>query len=46
MGFYTHVLGLGASPDDVKITGAVRSKAGWFNGNATQNFWRAAETWR
>lgn len=43
VGFYMTVLGLGQSPDDVTITGAVRSKADWFNGNATQNFWRAAE---
>ena len=43
VGFYMTVLGLGQSPDDVTITGAVRSKATWFNGNATQNFWRAAE---
>jgi len=43
VGFYMTVLGLGASPDDVTITGAVRSKATWFQGNATQNFWRYAE---
>lgn len=43
VGFYMHVLGLGQSPDDVTITGAVRSKADWFKGNATQNFWRTAE---
>ncbi len=32
VGFYMQVLGLGKSPDDVAITGAVRSKAplaGW-----------------
>ncbi len=43
VGFYTSVLGLGASPDDVTITGAVRVKASWDNGNGTQNFWRNAE---
>jgi hypothetical protein len=43
VGFYTQALGLGQSPDDVVITGAVRSKADWFGGNATLNFWRAAE---
>ena len=31
VGFYTQVLGLGRSPDDVAITGAVRSKARWMN---------------
>ena len=29
VGFYTQVMGLGKSPDDVAITGAVRSKANW-----------------
>jgi hypothetical protein len=43
VGFYMQVLGLGLSPDDVVITGAVRSKADWLGGNATLNFWRAAE---
>src|SRR6516162_4539886 len=43
MSFYMQVLGLGKSPDDVAITGAVRSKAPWRNGNATVNFWRAVE---
>jgi hypothetical protein len=43
VGFYMHVIGLGQSPDDVTITGAVRSKADWAKGNATQNFWRTAE---
>ena len=43
VGFYTQVLGLGRSPDDVAITGAVRSRAGWMHGNATCNFWRSAE---
>ena len=44
VGFYTQLLGLGQSPDDVVITGAVRAKADWLgNNNATCNFWRAAE---
>jgi hypothetical protein len=43
VGYYVHVLGLGQSPDDVTITGAVRSKAALGNGNATCNFWRAVE---
>lgn len=44
VGYYTHVLGLGRTPDDVHITGAVRVKADWTkNRNATVNFWRAAE---
>ena len=43
VGFYTQVMGLGKSPDDVAITGAVRSKARWMRGNATCNFWRSAE---
>ncbi|MFD7985544.1 adenylyl cyclase [Kitasatospora indigofera] len=43
VGFYTHVLGLGESPDDVVIHGHVTSDAQWFEGNGTQNFWRAAE---
>lgn len=44
VGYHTHVAGLGRSPDDVRIAGAVRSKAGWMkNRNATINFWRSAE---
>ncbi len=43
VGFYVQVLGLGKSPDDVAITGAVRSKAPLRGGNATINFWRAVE---
>jgi hypothetical protein len=43
VGFYTQVIGLGNSPDDVAITGAVRSKARWMRSNATCNFWRSAE---
>ncbi|HEY2672017.1 MAG TPA: discoidin domain-containing protein [Rugosimonospora sp.] len=43
IGFYTSILGLGQNPDDVQIHGDVTVDAGWFNGNATQNFWRSAE---
>ncbi|HEX6343124.1 MAG TPA: RICIN domain-containing protein [Umezawaea sp.] len=43
VGFYTHVLGLGMSPDSVNVNGSVHVEADWFQGNATQNFWRAAE---
>jgi hypothetical protein len=43
VGFYTQVAGLGQSPDDVSITGTLEANAGWFRGNATQNFWRSAE---
>ncbi|MFJ9547657.1 discoidin domain-containing protein [Streptomyces erythrochromogenes] len=43
LGFYTSVSGLGLSPDDTTINGDVTVDAGWFNGNATQNFWRSAE---
>jgi hypothetical protein len=43
LGFYMQALGLGAAPDDVSITGAVRSMATWNDGNATDNFWRSAE---
>ncbi|WP_442814591.1 RICIN domain-containing protein [Streptomyces sp. NBC_01198] len=43
VGFYTEVAGLGLNPDDVTINGAVHAEADWFQGNATQNFWRDAE---
>ena len=43
VGFYTEVLGLGASPDGVHITGNVHSDAASRNDNATTTFWRAAE---
>ncbi|NED11880.1 RICIN domain-containing protein [Streptomyces sp. SID9124] len=43
VGFYTQVAGLGLSPDAVNINGAVHAEADWFQGNATQNFWRDAE---
>lgn len=43
VGFYTQVSGLGRNPGDVNITGGVNVDADWFNGNATQNFWRSIE---
>ncbi|MGV9850830.1 coagulation factor 5/8 type domain-containing protein [Streptomyces sp. NPDC003442] len=43
VGFYTQVAGLGLSPDDTTINGQVHAEADWFDGNATQNFWRDAE---
>jgi hypothetical protein len=43
VGFYTSVSGLGKNPDDVQINGDITVDAGWFNGNATQNFWRSVE---
>jgi hypothetical protein len=43
VGFYTQVLGLGLHPDNVTINGGVHVEADWFQGNATQNFWRGAE---
>lgn len=43
LGFYTSISGLGLSPDDTTINGDITVDAGWFDGNATQNFWRSAE---
>jgi hypothetical protein len=43
VGFYTQVAGLGLSPDSVTVNGAMHAEADWFQGNATQNFWRSAE---
>ena len=43
IGFYTQVIGLGASPNDVHITGNVHVDAALRNNNATTTFWRAAE---
>jgi hypothetical protein len=42
-GFHTSIAGLGNDPDDVSITGGVWADAEWFEGNATQNFWRSVE---
>lgn len=44
VGFYTHVAGLGQTPDDVHINGGVNVNAKWMpNANATCNFWRTLE---
>ena len=43
VGFYTEVMGLGASPDDTRIAGNVHADANLPNNNATTTFWRAAE---
>ncbi|BCJ44062.1 hypothetical protein GCM10010168_08750 [Actinoplanes ianthinogenes] len=43
VGFNTSVIGLGQNPQDVRINGDITVDAGWFNGNATQNFWRSVE---
>ncbi len=43
VGFYTQILGLGAGPDAVHITGNVHADASLPNDNATCTFWRAAE---
>lgn len=43
IGFYTEVMGLGASPDAVEIDGNVRSDASLPRDNATCTFWRALE---
>ncbi|KAI0145567.1 glycoside hydrolase family 55 protein [Xylariaceae sp. FL1272] len=44
VGFYTHVAGLGRSPDDVQIEGGVNVPAYWMpSRNATCNFWRTFE---
>ncbi len=44
VGFYTHVAGLGQSPDDVQVNGGVNVTAEWMpNANATCNFWRTLE---
>src|ERR1700744_2847560 len=43
VGFYTQVLGLGATPDAVHIAGNVHSDASLPHNNATGTFWRAVE---
>jgi len=43
IGYYTQVLGLGASPDSVHISGNVHSDATLPRNNATCTFWKAAE---
>jgi len=43
VGFYTEVIGLGASPDSVKIVGNVHADGEGKTHNATGIFWRAVE---
>ncbi len=43
VGFYTEVVGLGATPDAVHITGNVHADASLPRNNATCTFWRAVE---
>src|SRR3984885_12797045 len=43
VGFYTEVMGLGASPDATRIAGNMHADASHKNNNATTTFWRAAE---
>ncbi len=43
VGFYTEVIGLGASPDDTRIAGNMHADANHEHNNATTTFWRAAE---
>jgi hypothetical protein len=43
VGFYTEVIGLGASPDATRIAGNVHVDANLEHNNATTTFWRAAE---
>jgi hypothetical protein len=43
VGFYTEVMGLGATPNAVHITGNVHSDASLPRNNATCTFWRAVE---
>jgi hypothetical protein len=42
VGYYMHVMGLGNSPEDVVIVGAVRSNT-TYGGHVLCNFWRTAE---
>jgi hypothetical protein len=43
VGFYTEVIGLGASPDATRVAGNVHADANHEHNNATTTFWRAAE---
>jgi len=43
VGFYTQVLGLGETPDAVRISGNVHADASLPRNNATCTFWRAVE---
>lgn len=42
VGYYMHIMGLGNSPEDVTIIGAVRSNS-MHGGHVLTNFWRTAE---
>ena len=42
VGYYMHIMGLGNSPEDVVIVGAVRSNT-THGGHVLTNFWRTAE---
>jgi hypothetical protein len=43
IGFYTEVIGLGTSPNDVRVKGNVHADASAKNNNATTTFWRGVE---
>jgi hypothetical protein len=43
VGYYTHILGLGALPDQVNITNQVHSDPTLPNNSALVNFWRGVE---
>src|ERR1700680_3084960 len=43
VGFYTELIGLGASPDATRIAGNMHADANHEHNNATTTFWRAAE---
>ncbi|MGB3183554.1 MAG: adenylyl cyclase [Cyclobacteriaceae bacterium] len=43
VGYFMHVIGLGTSPEDVVIEGAVRSNSFRETGNVLINFWRGVE---
>jgi hypothetical protein len=43
VGFYTEVMGLGATPDATRIAGNFHADASLGHNNATTTFWRAAE---
>ena len=43
VGYYMHVIGLGETPEEVVITGAVRSKSTNVRNHVLSNFWREAE---
>lgn len=43
IGYYTQVIGLGSSPNDVVIAGNVHADASLSHNNATTTFWRGAE---